>query len=1201
MNTYSRKILFISISVTLLTIAIVFYSFYIGRGIAERYTPLVDAAMKIKFEATTAHLWFEEVASGDRTVDIDDIWAKIDQSEWYAQAMLDGGTNKEVTFLALNDPYLRAQIEKTLDGIHHFRKVAQKRWALQKTPDIKTDIDQQFDLAFYTFLLSTDVVESSLQKIIAEDLKAFKFTQQLLIILILILGSVIGGLSIRYNTKRIKNIDALKLSEEKVYKSQNQLLNVINGAKLGYWDWHYKTGEHVVNDEWLSILGLSRQDITNQISDWEKLVHPNDEKYIKQTVQANIQSGKNYVAEFRMRHADGRWIWIEGSGSVIEYDKNTHEPIRLCGTHQDITERKFAELREKSRTHVLELLASGEPLPVILEAIVHGVEQENLGMLCSVLLLDDEGKHLLNGVAPNLPAFYNEAVNGIEIGLGVGSCGTAAFTNERVIVEDITSHPYWTPYKELASKAKLGACWSEPIRSTQGKVLGTFAIYHHEINKPTEANIALIEQAASLASIAIVKTQANLALKASDEQMQLVLAGAELGFWDWNLISDEVDRNERWATMLGYTHKEIKHTTSQWADFVHPDDRASAWKSINDVLEGRSKSHSLEYRMLTKEGGYIWIHDQANVMQRSDNGKPLRMSGTHSDITDRKLAEEKLKLAASVFTHAGEGIVITDASATIIDVNNTFIATTGFSREEAIGKNPSFLRSGRQSPDFYADMWQVLMEKGVWSGEVWNRRKNREVYAEMLNISSVKDINGRISNYVGLFTDITLMKEQQSQLEHIAHYDLLTNLPNRALLADRLSQAMMQCSRHKQSLAVVFLDLDGFKHVNDIHGHDVGDELLIALSVRMKDALREGDSLARIGGDEFVAVLADLTRVEDCEPVLERLLLAASEPVTISDVIFNVSASIGVTLYPQDDVDGDLLMRHADQAMYIAKESGKNRYHLFDTAQDDAVKVQRESLEAIRLALDNHQFVLHYQPKVNMRTGKTVGVEALIRWEHPERGLLNPIEFLPVIENNPMSIEMGEWVIDTALTQISHWQKTGLNLPVSTSVNIAAVQLQQPDFTDKLATLLAAHPDVKPCYLELEVLETSAIDDVQHVSSIMNACMALGVNFALDDFGTGYSSLTYLRRLPANLIKIDQSFVRDMLHDADDFAIVEGVIALAKSFKRDVIAEGVETIEHGTALLQLGCELAQGYGIAKPMPASDIPAWVTDWKPDANW
>ena len=575
--------------------------------------------------------------------------------------------------------------------------------------------------------------------------------------------------------------------------------------------------------------------------------------------------------------------------------------------------------------------------------------------------------------------------------------------------------------------------------------------------------------------------------------------------------------------------------------------------------------------------------------------------GMTHDISERKKIEEHLKLAASVFSHSGEEICITDHNARIIEVNNAFTRVTGFSRKEVFGQHLSFLQSKRHSSESNKEMWDLLHEEGAWHGEVWHRRKNGETYVLMKTISAIYDDNGVTTHYVSLGNDITPIKTQQDQLEHIAHYDMLTNLPNRSLLADRLTQAMLQCHRHKQSLAVTFIDLDGFKAVNDAYGHDVGDQLLIALSMRMKQALREGDSLARIGGDEFVAVLADLVKPEDCKVILDRLLLASSEAVTINDVIFKVSASIGVTIYPQDNVDADQLMRHADQAMYVAKGSGKNCYHLFDTTQDDAVKVQRESLEAIRIALDEQQFVLYYQPKVNMRSGKVTGVEALIRWQHPTRGLLNPMEFLPVIENNPMSIEMGEWVIDTALSQISEWQKMGLNLPISTSVNIAAVQLQQSMFTTRLAELLARHSDVDPSYLELEVLETSAIDDVMHVSKIMNACIKLGVNFALDDFGTGYSSLTYLRRLPVNLIKIDQSFIRDMLDDPDDLAIVEGVIALAKSFKREVIAEGVESIEHGTALLKLGCELAQGYGIAKPMPESEIPKWVNEWKPDIAW
>jgi diguanylate cyclase (GGDEF)-like protein/PAS domain S-box-containing protein len=592
----------------------------------------------------------------------------------------------------------------------------------------------------------------------------------------------------------------------------------------------------------------------------------------------------------------------------------------------------------------------------------------------------------------------------------------------------------------------------------------------------------------------------------------------------------------------------------------------------------------------------IWLSVEASVDEHCNDCLAAMI-----DITHRKTVEEKLKLASSVFTHAREGIFITDAIGTIIDINDTFTSVTGYSREEAVGKNPLIFQSGEESLEFYGEMWEELLDKGFWSGEVLNRRKNSEIYSEMLSLSSVKNASGKISNYVALFTDITLMKEQQSQLEHIAHYDLLTSLPNRVLLSDRISQVMLQSKRYGNSFAVAFLDLDGFKGVNDAYGHDMGDELLIALSIRMKVALREGDSLARIGGDEFVAILADLANVEDCEPVLERLLLAASESVTVNDVIFNISASIGVTFYPQDSADAEQLIRHADQAMYVAKASGKNRYRLFDIAENDAVKIERESLEAIRYALDNQQFVLYYQPKVNMRKGKVTGLEALIRWQHPDRGVLSPMDFLPTIENHAMAIELGEWVINTALGQISQWQATGVNLSLTTSVNIAAVQLQKPEFSTRLASILASHPNVDPNCLELEVLETSALDDVHHVSKIMDDCLALGINFALDDFGTGYSSLTYLRRLPVNVIKIDQSFVQDMLYDGDDLAIVQGVIALAKSFNRKVIAEGVETIQHATALLHLGCDLAQGFGIAKPMPAGEVSAWISNFKPDDKW
>lgn len=559
----------------------------------------------------------------------------------------------------------------------------------------------------------------------------------------------------------------------------------------------------------------------------------------------------------------------------------------------------------------------------------------------------------------------------------------------------------------------------------------------------------------------------------------------------------------------------------------------------------------------------------------------------------------KLERAASVFHNAREGIIITDTNGIIVDINETFTRITGFARAEVIGQSPRILKSNHQSPDFYAAMWQSIHERGEWFGEILNRRKNGEIYAELLTISTVRNQHGLLQGYIGLFSDITPMREHQKELEHIAHFDPLTSLPNRILLADRLQQSLAFCNRHKQSVAVAFLDLDGFKAINDTYGHDTGDQLLVKVAERMKGALREQDTLARIGGDEFVAVLQGVAGINDCEPIISRLLAAAALPVPLAGESLQVTASIGVTFYPKDGQDADHLLRYADQAMYLAKQAGKNRYHLFDAAQNEIAKAHHELIDSVSLAIEREEFELHYQPKVNMRSGKVAGVEALIRWRHPENGLLSPGAFLPMIENEQIGISVGEWVTEAALAQMDKWLATGLR--ISVSINVSARQLQQKDFPARLKEHLARHPDVRPDDLLLEILETSALDDMIHVTAVMNECKKLGVRFALDDFGTGYSSLAYLKRLPAEEIKIDQSFVCNMLDDPADLAIVEGVLGLANAFRREAIAEGVETRAHAVRLLQAGCELGQGYGIARPMPAAQLPAWIEEWQQHMNW
>ena len=465
---------------------------------------------------------------------------------------------------------------------------------------------------------------------------------------------------------------------------------------------------------------------------------------------------------------------------------------------------------------------------------------------------------------------------------------------------------------------------------------------------------------------------------------------------------------------------------------------------------------------------------------------------------------------------------------------------------------------------------------------------------------SLYDANGEKLGFVGVIADIDERKRAETQLERMAHHDMLTGLANRALLADRLHQAMIHAQRRKRLLAVAYLDLDGFKAVNDNCGHAVGDQLLVVIAKRMKTALRENDTLARLGGDEFVSVLQDLPDIDCSVDLIDRLLAAVRQPVTIGDHVLQVSGSIGVTFFPQgESVDADQLLRQADQAMYQAKLAGKNRYQIFDADQDRLVRGHHESVQRIAEALTQHEFVLHFQPKVNMGTGEITGAEALIRWQHPEQGLLSPAAFLPMIENHRISVDIGEWVIDAALSAQENWRAHGLHIPVS--VNIGARQLQHPDFVGHLRELLVRHGRTQAGELELEILETSALEDLPGVSTVIRNCFDLGVRFALDDFGTGYSSLTYLKRLPVSNLKIDQSFVRGMLNDPDDLAILEGVVGFAAAFHQDIVAEGVETIEHGRMLLRLGCHTGQGYGIARPMPADALPNWAATWRPDDAW
>ena len=684
-------------------------------------------------------------------------------------------------------------------------------------------------------------------------------------------------------------------------------------------------------------------------------------------------------------------------------------------------------------------------------------------------------------------------------------------------------------------------------------------------------------------------------------RLEGIIEGTRAGTWEWLLDNGRIVINELWAQMLGYTRDDLTPLTEETRNrLIHPEDRERAAALLKAHLDGHVAHYACELRMRHRNGSWVWLLERGQITERDATGRPRVVAGTQIDITARKLTEVELQLTASVFANAREGILITDANGNIIDVNPAFVRITGYQRGEAIGKTPRMLKSTHHSAAFFTRFWRDLTTNGFWEGEMWNRRKDGDIYPEILTVSGVRDDKGDVSHFVAVFSDISRQKDYERQLERLAYYDDLTELPNRVLLVDRLSQAIARARRGQTQLGVAYLDLDGFKEINDNCGHDLGDRVLVEVANRLREALREEDTVARVGGDEFVIVLFDAPDNPPQEVVVRRLLESISKPIAIDDQSYQVSGSIGLVRFNGDqDLDSDQLIRQADQAMYQAKQAGKNRFHLFDAEQDRAVRGRHENIARIRRAMLDREFRLHYQPKVNLREGTVFGAEALIRWAHPSRGLLSPATFLPDIENHRVGVELGEWVIDSALAQIGQWRREGLDLIVS--VNVGANHLQQADFVDRLQSLLQAHPEVPPQRLELEVLETSALEDVARISSVITACSRLGVRFALDDFGTGYSSLIYLKRLPVQVLKIDQGFVRDMLHDPGDLSILEGVLGLARAFHRDVIAEGVETEEHGKFLLQLGCEQAQGYAIARPMPAEAFLDWARQWRAPDAW
>jgi len=546
----------------------------------------------------------------------------------------------------------------------------------------------------------------------------------------------------------------------------------------------------------------------------------------------------------------------------------------------------------------------------------------------------------------------------------------------------------------------------------------------------------------------------------------------------------------------------------------------------------------------------------------------------------------EIQLAATVFDASSDAIIITDSDNRIISVNAAFCEITGYSAQEVIGQTPEILNSGRHDAGFYHALWRDLLETGQWNGEVWNRRKNGEIFAELLTINAVKNYRGEISHYVSIFADITEHKQTEEHMRHLAHYDALTNLPNRTLFNDRLGQALINAQRDNGKAAVMFLDLDRFKNINDTLGHGIGDLLLQEVAVRLTGCVRQGDTVSRLGGDEFVVLLPELNDEKDARLVAQKLLNAAAFPMVLGGHELHISASIGISYYPMDGANSEALMKNADVAMYRAKEEGRNNFQFYHASMN-ARSFERLAMEtSMRYALNRGEFELYYQPRFSLPEGRIVGAEALIRWNHPDLGLVSPGLFIPLAEETGLILPIGEWVLKQVAAQGMSWQQAGFPR-LSLAVNVSARQFRRVDFAGEVLQILR-NSGFDPHHLELELTESTLMTHAEENIETLKKLNALGIRIAIDDFGTGYSSLSYLKRLPVDILKIDRSFVSEVPDNRDGVAIVEAIIAMAHSLGLHIIAEGVETTEQLEFLQMRKCNEIQGYYFSHPLPVEQF-------------
>ena len=678
------------------------------------------------------------------------------------------------------------------------------------------------------------------------------------------------------------------------------------------------------------------------------------------------------------------------------------------------------------------------------------------------------------------------------------------------------------------------------------------------------------------------------ALQRSQQQLHEAQRLARIGSWEVDMVTNHLSWSDELYRIFEIDPVKGPRDFEHFLATVHPDDRPRVALAYQNAIDNH-QPYEFEHRVQMADGRIKQIRECGKAFYAED-GKPLRLIGTAQDITDIRRLESEMALLGTAFKHSGEAILISDHENRILTVNPAFTALTGYTQEEVVGRNPSLLSAGRSTPEDHRRMWAALKKDAYWQGEVWDRRKDGGVYPKWLTISVIFDDAGAVRYYMAHFTDISAERAAEAKLHHMAHHDMLTGLFNRYSLKDRLEHSLAVARRNTGRVALMFIDLDRFKGINDTLGHHVGDELLVEVSQRLKNCVRESDVVARLGGDEFVVMLTGLEHSSSAATIAEKIVACVGEPYPIGPHLLYTTPSIGIAIYPMDGHDSESLMKNADAAMYHAKNAGRNNFQFFDAKMNEAA-LERLGIEhALRLALSRDEFRLHYQPVIDVRTGRVASVEALIRWQHPEKGLLAPGLFIGVAEETGLIQPMGEWVFWTACRQLADFREAGIG-DVQMAINISAIQMRNSDLALLARGGITAY-SFEQDDLVFEITESVAMEQLEETVRVLDVLHDMGVTLALDDFGTGYSSLSYLRMFPLDKLKLDRSFVEEIGQNIDGQVICDATIGLAQSLGLQLIAEGVETEAQLEYLKARGCHMVQGYLFSKPIPGDEVMAFI---------